>query len=106
MIHNRIASSRMISWVQVAFTAVLFIVLALGVSAQSASQTGGAPEDSSAVGFFGPDNLWRGWFGLEGKFGTDRSLGEAELFVPVSQDDESLFLRTSADGATTTPIRR
>jgi hypothetical protein len=34
---------------------------------------------------------WGGFLDLEGKLGTDRHLGEADLFVPVFQDERSLL---------------
>ncbi|MHC8494253.1 inverse autotransporter beta domain-containing protein [Thalassospira sp. SM2505] len=34
---------------------------------------------------------WGPHIDLEGKAGTDRNLGETDLFIPLSQDDETLF---------------
>ena len=37
---------------------------------------------------------WGAHIDLEGKMGTDRDLGEADLFIPLSQDENTLFFTT------------
>ncbi|NIY75083.1 hypothetical protein HED22_05450 [Thalassospira sp. HF15] len=62
----------------------------------------------TAVAVFGPtpavaqqtDNKWGAHIDLEGKVGTDRNLGETDLFIPLWQDDTTLAfgsIRTRMD---------
>lgn len=60
-----------------------FITIVMGTTLFAASVT---PADS-----FASEHKWEPHIDLEGKLGSKRSLGEADLFVPLWQNAETLF---------------